>query len=55
MFINCLLFQFAPNHGDIKEETSHQLGLLKKIANKKPIIDVTKAANKQLHEDEVAR
>ncbi|CAI9720047.1 biogenesis regulatory homolog [Octopus vulgaris] len=47
--------KFAPNHGDIKEETSHQLGLLKKIANKKPIIDVTKATNKQLHEDEVAR
>ncbi|GAB1600113.1 ribosome biogenesis regulatory protein homolog [Argonauta hians] len=47
--------KFAPNHGNISEETSHQLDILKKIGKKKPIIDAAKAANKLLHENEIVR
>ncbi|XP_018599797.2 ribosome biogenesis regulatory protein homolog [Scleropages formosus] len=44
---------FQPNIGDFSTERQQQLELLKVIASKKPRMDVTKAVNKQMREEDM--
>lgn len=46
--------KFTPNHSDIKAEAAHQLDLLGKLG-KREVLNVAKAANMQMHEEEVSR
>ncbi|XP_033739502.1 ribosome biogenesis regulatory protein homolog isoform X2 [Pecten maximus] len=43
--------KFEENYGSLKNETSKQLDILQKLKNKEPVIDVTKAVNTQLIEE----
>ncbi|XP_056378029.1 ribosome biogenesis regulatory protein homolog [Hyla sarda] len=44
--------KFQPNVGDFKAEKSKQLEILKNMDSKKPRLDVTKAVNKQMREED---
>ncbi|XP_064595402.1 ribosome biogenesis regulatory protein homolog [Liolophura sinensis] len=47
--------QFEPNYGNIKSEKLKQLNILNLILNKQPKLDVTKAVNSQMLEEETSR
>lgn len=47
--------QFAPNFQDADGEKQRALDVLHRILNKKPTVNVEKAANRQIHEEETRR
>ena len=49
------LLKFQPNYGDVEKESKKQLDILNHIQNRIPIVDATKAANREILEEQRSR
>nr|XP_022318886.1 ribosome biogenesis regulatory protein homolog [Crassostrea virginica] len=47
--------KFQPNYGDVEKESKKQLDILNHIQNRIPIVDATKAANREILEEQRSR